>query len=421
MKTKNLDALVKQLVFGPENDKQEFFNQIKKLGQKKGIFLASINDFYLARGRGELPLNFTVPALNLRGMTYDMARSVFKVAVAKNVGALILEIARSEIGYTDQRPREYSGVLIAAAVREKFQGPLFIQGDHFQVKQGDRQGLAKEGEIEKVKKLIKEAIEAGFYNLDLDISTLVDYSQKTVFEQQRNNFKIAAQLTEYVRELEPQGITVSLGGEIGHIGGKNSTEEELRAYMEGYNQTLRKGVVGLSKMAIQTGTHHGGVPLADGTLANVKVDFNCLKNLAQVAREYGMGGTVQHGASTLPDKFFSQFVKAEAVEVHLATGFQNIIMDNSYFPKELLAKMYHWLDKELAGEKKEGQTKEQFHYKLRKKAWGQFKKECWLLPEKIKSVIRRDLEKRFSFLFKELGVNYSQDMIKKFVRFKELV
>ncbi len=416
MKVKKIDNLVWQVVFGTEEEKKKAYLEIWELGQAHGACPTSINDFYMARGRGELPLDFTVPAINLRGIAYDMAKAVFKVAVAKKVGALILEIARSEIGYTNQPPKEYAAVVMAAAVHQGFKGPLFIQGDHFQIKQGDKPGMAKEREVEKVKDLIKDSVEAGFYNIDIDVSTLVDYSQKTLDEQQRTNYLLSAELAEYARSLEPKGVTISLGGEIGHIGGKNSTEEELIAFMKGFNLALKPGLVGLSKISIQTGTHHGGVPLPDGTLADVDVDFSTLKRLAQVAREYGMGGTVQHGASTLPDEFFAQFPKSEAIEVHLATGFQNIIMDHPKFPKKLLKRMYQWLDKDLADERKKGQTDEQFHYQLRKKAWGQFKKECWSLSEEIKKPIRADLEKRFAFMFRELNVENTKEMVEKFVK-----
>lgn len=416
MKIEKIDELVWQVVFGTEEEKKKAYSAIWNLGQENGAFPASINDFYMARGRGELPLDFTVPAINLRGMTYDMTKAIFQVAIAKKVGALTFELARSEMGYTNQPPSECAAVVIAAAVREGFKGPLFILGDHFQIKPGNKPGEPKIGEIEKVKQLIKDSIKSGFYNIDIDLSTLVDYSQKTVNEQQMTNYLLSAELAEYVRTLEPKGITVSLGGEIGHIGGKNSTEEELRAYMEGFNTALRPELIGLSKIAIQTGTHHGGVPLPDGSLADVDVDFAVLKKLSQVAREYGMGGTVQHGASTLPDKYFAQLPKSEAIEVHLATGFQNIIMDHPKFPEKLLKKMYQWIDKELADERKEGQTDEQFHYQLRKKAWGQFKKECWSLPEEIKKPIRAALEKRFAFMFKELNVENTKEIVEKFVK-----
>src|SRR5678809_1274650 len=86
----------------------------------------------LVGGKGECH-GFTVPAINVRGMAYDTARSIFRTAIKLNAGAFIVEIARSEIAYTDQRPSEYVAVVMAAALREGFRGPVFIQGDHFQV------------------------------------------------------------------------------------------------------------------------------------------------------------------------------------------------------------------------------------------------------------------------------------------------
>jgi hypothetical protein len=71
-----------------------------------GIVPASINGLYLARGRGETPTNFTVPAMNLRAMAYDAARAAFRAAARLEASALLFEIARSEIGYTRQRPAE---------------------------------------------------------------------------------------------------------------------------------------------------------------------------------------------------------------------------------------------------------------------------------------------------------------------------
>ncbi len=415
MINKEIEQLIWQATFGEKEEKKKASSTIKKIGEENGIFLASINSLYKARAKKEVPLNFTVPAINIRSLTYDMARVIFKIAIIQKVGALIFEIARSEMGYTNQTPEEYTSAIIAAAISEKFKGPLFIQGDHFQIKSQRRSVQPKEDELENVKNLIKDSIEAGFYNIDIDLSTLVDYSQQTIDKQQKINYTLSAELAEYIRSIEPEGIIISLGGEIGHIGGKNSTKEELIAYMEGFNNSLKTELTGLSKIAIQTGTHHGGVPLPDGTLADDKVDFTALKELSQLAREYNMGGAVQHGASTLPDKYFSQFPESEAIEVHLATGFQNIIMNHPKFPKELIKNMHEWLDDTMQNERSRYQTDAQFHYKLRKKAWGQFKKECWSLPDDIKQSIMNDLEKRFVFIFKELNVNNTKEIVEKFI------
>ena len=130
--TSQTDALVHQAVFGAEADRINARWLLWELGQIVGVRPASIHDLYIARGAGKCH-GFTVPAINVRGMSYDTARSIFRTAIAQDAGAFILEIARSEIAYTDQRPAEYVAVMIAAALREGFRGPLFIQGDHFQV------------------------------------------------------------------------------------------------------------------------------------------------------------------------------------------------------------------------------------------------------------------------------------------------
>ena len=405
-----IDTLADKAVFGDPKQQAASRWLLWELGQALVVHPASINELYMARGQGAVPLNFSVPAINLRAMTYDSARSVFKAAIPRKMGAFIFEIARSEIGYTDQRPAEYLSVIMAAAIKEGYRGPLFIQGDHFQVS-AKKFKADPESEVRAVSDLMEESIKAGFYNIDIDTSTLVDLSYPTVDEQQRNNFEVCAKLTAVMREREPEGITISVGGEIGEIGDKNSDEIELRAYMDGYNRSLPQGMTGLSKISIQTGTSHGGVPLADGTLAQVKIDFNVIKELSKVARDaYGMAGAVQHGASTLPDEAFNQFVQNEAAEVHLATGFQNIVYDHEAFPVELRQRVYDHIKTALAKEWKDGQTEEQFIYKTRKKGCGPFKAEMWGLPEDVRGAIRSSLEDKFGFLFDQLSAGNTLEL-----------
>ena len=417
MAKNQIDQLVYQAVFDKDKTKKkEARYKIWQQAVSSGIILSSINDFYLARGKEEIKKIFTVPAINIRGMAYNTARAAFKAAKDLNVGAMIFEIARSEMVYTDQSPNEYVTVISAAAIKEEWSGPLFIQGDHYQAK-NKAPGQPKQGEIKVIKALIKQSVDAGFYNIDIDMSTLVDLNKSDVVVQQEPNAKYSAILTEWTRSLEPKGMSISIGGEIGHIGGKNSTIEDFTAYIDQYNKLLPSGMVGMSKISVQTGTHHGGVVLPDGSLADVNVDFSILSDISKVGRKkYQIGGAVQHGASTLPDKFFAQFVKSEAIEVHLATGFQNIIMDHAQFPKDLLQTIYDWLKKEKIDEKKSDQTEEQFFYSLRKKAWGQFKKESWNISEERQEQIRQSLIKRFKFMFTQLNVGNTQELISKYVK-----
>ena len=278
-----MDRLAREAVFGDESARDDARWLIWEIGQSVGVIPSSIHDLYLARGRGETG-GYTVPAINVRGMAYDTARSIFRTAVRLDAGAFICEIARSEIAYTDQRPAEYVAVLIAAALREGWRGPLFIQGDHFQVS-AKKFAVDPVTEVDAVKKLAREAIAAGFYNIDIDTSTLVDLSKPNLDEQQRANYEQAADIANFVRNEQPEGINVSLGGEIGEVGTENSTVEELHAYMQGFNRTLessRPGAEGLSKISVQSGTTHGGVVLADGTIADVQIDFGTLERLSEV-------------------------------------------------------------------------------------------------------------------------------------------
>lgn len=378
---------------------------------------ASIQGLYEAMGRGECS-GFTVPAVNVRGLTYDTARALFRSALKSKVGAFIFEIAKSEMGYTDQSPYEYASVVIAAAVKEGYKGPIFIQGDHFQVNPKNYV-QDREKELAGLKDLITKAVNAGFYNIDIDASTIVDLTKGSVVEQQRPNFEVTAQLTGFIRDIEPEMVPVSIGGEIGEVGGKNSTEEELRTFMDNYLSTLARmgnNMKGISKMSIQTGTSHGGIVLPDGSIAKVKVDFDTIERLSNLARKvYGLAGVVQHGASTLPDDAFDLFQKKGAAEVHLATGFQNMIYDSKYLSESLKQEIYKYLHENMAMEKKEGETDEQFIYKTRKKAFGPFKEKFWNLPLSAREGIGKELEQRFDLLFKKLKANDTYNQVAKLV------
>jgi fructose/tagatose bisphosphate aldolase len=408
----NIHRLAEQsaLATNPQKGAAQYI--IRRAALEFGSILSSINDFYLARGRGEIPFTFTVPAMNLRMLTFDSARAVFRVANEMKAGAFIFEIARSEMGYTDQRPAEYTSSILAAAIAEGFIGPVFVQGDHFQAS-AKRYSASPDSEIQALKDLIIEAIGAGFYNIDIDTSTLVDIAKLTIPEQQRLNYELSAMLSAYIRANQPEGIQISIGGEIGEVGGHNSTEEELRAYMDGFRQELSRNsskFIGLSKISIQTGTSHGGVVLPDGSIAKVNLDFGILLKLSRAARSvYGMGGTVQHGASTLPENAFGKFVESEAIEVHLATNFQNIIFD--HLPEGLRTEIYSFLDKNNALERKSDMTDEQFYYKTRKNAIGPYKKETWELPAEKKAEITFALEEQFRKLFVSLGMEGTRRVI----------
>lgn len=415
LRGEQIDILIRDAIFGPAAVRAFSRWLIWELGQALGARPASIHEFYMARATDEWK-DRTVPAMNIRFTTYDTVRAALRAAQRSNTGAMIFEIARSEMSYTFQQPEEYTTAVIAAAIKEGYFHPLFIQGDHFQVKASL---FAKDPEkaIQEVKDLIAEAIPAGFWNIDIDTSTLVDLSKGSLKEQQHHNFVRSAELTKFVRDLEPAGVTVSLGGEIGEVGEQNSTPEELDAYVENYKEELAKlgDYIGLSKISVQTGTSHGGVVLPDGSIADVAVDFETLEKLGARSREHGSGGAVQHGASTLPEEMFTQFPAKQTLEIHLASGFQNLFMEHQAFPADLLDEIYAYLDENNADERKAGETDAQFYYKTRKKAMGAFKPELWALDQEAHDALFMALEEKFEFFYDRLNVKNTRDLIDRIV------
>ena len=409
-----IKALVRDMVFGTDAKTKQA--QIREMAYANGLFFASIQNLYDAMGKKYG--GFTVPAVNVRGFTFDFARAVFRSAMKNKVGPFVFEIARSEMSYTRQTPGEFATAIIAGGLAEGYRGPVFIQCDHCQVNHKNY-SENPEKEMTAIKNLIKESVDAGFYNIDIDASTMVDMSKTDLVEQQEANGRLTAEFTKCIRGIEPQGITISVGGEIGEIGHTNSTVEDLRAYMQQYRKNLPAGMKGISKISVQTGTTHGGIVLPDGSIAKVLLDFDTLEKLSKLARqEYGMGGAVQHGASTLPDEMFDLFPKKGTMEVHLATGFQNIFFDSVNFPKDLLEKINKGIEDKYPGDRKQGESNVQFYYRNRKRSFGDFKKEIWDIPQPTMDKICAEIEERFSFFFKKLNVAGTYKLVAKLIKAK---
>jgi fructose/tagatose bisphosphate aldolase len=411
-----IDQLVHTAVFAQGDVRDSARWLIWELGWEVGVKSASIDSLYQARGR-DAYAGSTVAAINVRAMAYDFARAIVASAKRRNVGSFIFELARSEMGYTDQSCDEFATVMMAAAIKEGHTGPIFIQGDHYQA-DAKKYATDPQSVVDGLKKLIREAVAAGYGNIDIDTSTLVDLSRPSLTEQQRDNYERCAELAALIRQIEPSGVTVSIGGEIGEVGKKNSTVEELEAYVSGFNAAFSSRVGskrGLSKVSVNTGSSHGGVVLPDGTLLKVAIDFDTLREMSTAARGHGMGGAVQHGASTLPAEYFSKFPEVGTVEVHLATEFQNIILDHGAFPAELKAEAYAYCREKLSDEWAKGDTEEQFIYKTRKKIWGPFKQQVWTLPADTRTAIRAQLEEKLEFLYDQLGVIDTSSLVGKYV------
>jgi len=416
-----IDRLIRTAVFGAEPARGASRWLIRTAAPRLGAFPASIHDLYLAGGRGQYK-NATAPAINVRGLTYDTMRTIFRAARQTENKIVLFELARSEMGYTEQRPAEYASNALAAAIKEGHRGPVFIQGDHYQISAKNYANDA-DAELLGLRDLVTEAIAAGYFNIDIDASTIVDLDLPTIAAQQTLNARHTAELTRHIRELQPTGITISIGGEIGEVGARNSTLDDLHGFMGEYRRELASQVEaagtdlpGISKISVQTGTSHGGVVLADGSIEEVAVDFATLGELSRAAREeYGLGGAVQHGASTLPAEAFGRFAEANAIEVHLATAFQNQLFDADAFPADLKDEIYAHLAANHADERKTNQTDAQFFYTARKRAFGPFKRRMWDLPTETRDALMANLLPTFELIMTRLGVAGSGTLVNRTV------
>ncbi len=386
---------------------------IREAALEAGIVPASIQDLYIARANDKWS-NMTVPAMNLRGWTYHTCRSVFRTAAALNSSLFIFEQAIAEQVFAAQPPAEYTAGVLAAALREGFVGPVFIQADHAQVNAANFKKDSA-AEISRLEKIMREQVAASYYNIDIDASTLVDLSLATVVEQQRQNAEVTAHFTQFVRSLEPKGVTISLGAEIGEVGHHNTTPEELRAFMETYPKGIARGgkaLAPVSKISVNSGTYHGGKMMPDGKLAPVNPDYGTLATLSDICRqEFQMGGVVQHGASTLPRDQLAKFPASGAIEIHLALGFNNLIFDHPKLPEEIRQEIREFTFANHANERAAGENDTQFFYNTRKKAWKAVKQRFWDMPEENERAIMESLQQMFTDMFNDMNVANTRDLV----------
>ena len=195
--------------------------------------------------------------------------------------------------------------------------------------------------------LTAEAIAAGFYNIDVDTSTLVDLSQPTATRRSSaSTASVCAEITAFIRAREPEGVTVSVGGEIGEVGGKNSTPEELHAFMDGLPAALGQRAPGARRhqQDLDPDRHQPRRRAAARRLDRPGQDRlrrrceRCSRDRARAVR-HGRRGAARrlHAAG----RAVRPLPRArDGCEIHLATEFQNMLFDHPAFPAALKREIY---------------------------------------------------------------------------------
>ncbi len=399
-----LENSARALAFAPEAEKGKLRRELEQTAKSCGLFVGSIAPVYRGMASGAYS-GFTVPAVNIRGLVFDLARAAFQAAERVAAGPFIFEIAPSELSAGGQTFDEYAGEIIAAALAQGWQGPVFLQGDHFHLESGDPIAIAG------MEQLCAHAIRSGFYQIDIDASDLVGEEGASVEERLQPNAGTTAKVVSLVRRLEPLGPQLVLGGEVGRIGGELTTESDFREFLRILAARLQPGVAGLGKVSVNTGTQHGGLLDESGNVGRMPVDFELVGRLSGIARrEFGLPGIVQHGASTMSLEQMSRLPGFGVNEVHLATAIQTTVFDHPAFPKPLRERMERELA-ESAHDQSGPETKRteparssnifREHGWL---AWGRYKSELWGLPAEVRSELREAMTAWFCGVFIALGL-----------------
>jgi fructose/tagatose bisphosphate aldolase len=413
MNVESFDQLTRALALAKPDKKNALAFEIIALTRKMGVYPAAIGAVYHALGSCELP-PMTIPAFNIRGLTYALSRVVWKKALESEAGPIIFELAPSESWAGEQSYAEYAAMILAAACREGYRGPVFLQGDHFAIESREV--------VPAVIERAKEVIACGFYQIDIDGSHLLIPNPENINAFHEPNAEVTAQIIATLRQHQPAGISLVLGGEVGEIGGRDTSVEDLITYKKLLDKNLPIGIPGLDKISAQTGTAHGGIVLQDGSTGRMHVDFDLIAKLSKQAREYNWSGVVQHGASTLTIEDLEKLPQAGVIEVHLATQIQNIVFDHPAFPttfREQMQKRLVVSTKGAEGEQidqSEEMTLAQQFYKARWTAWGTFKQELWALPNSVMQPIELSFGEWVEDIIKALRIDKKEGILKQYFK-----
>lgn len=391
-----LARMAHALAAGPAGESDAAAAELLAACSTLGVRPAPVGPIYRALADDRLEA-LTVPAFNVRGLTFDVATAVYRRAVELDAGGLMFELAPSEAAMGDQSFAQYAALVCAAAATAGYRGPVLLQGDHFEVR-------APAG-VEETELLARSALAGGFMQLDIDAAGLAVDGPDAITRQTPNAVATAA-LIARLTPVAPAGTI--FGGEVGEIGGANTTPEELEEFIDLVRRHAGAAAAAFGKVSVQTGTRHGGMADASGKPTRMPLDLGLARELANVARAKGFGGIVQHGASTLQPDQFKALPGAGVVEVHLATRLQDIIFDSASFPVPLLEEMRAVaLTSDAGPAERGGASGGSDGHLFRQKRWslwGPFKRRLLDLPLVVRERLADEVADWAATLMVDLGL-----------------
>ena len=193
---------------------------------------------------------------------------------------------------------------------------------------------------EEIRRACRHAIAAGYRNIDIDSSTLVDLSQPDVDERA-------------ARELRPRrrADRADPGARARRASRSASAARSARSARRtrptpscgptstGYRRELDRAAPGADRASARSASRPAPATAACRcpTAASPR-SSSTSRSFASSARSPASTAWPAPSSTarrTLPDELFHHFPAVETAEIHLATGFQNALFEHPAFPAEL--------------------------------------------------------------------------------------
>ncbi len=406
-----IDDLIENALFHPSEQLRYLCHWlIRRIAAAEVIYPASAGSMH-DRFRRELMGRAAVPVFGMRVLTYDSARACFQAARERSAVAFMFELSDGAMGYPAPNPTAFASSVLAAAVKEHYQGPVFLSAGWIRADE-EAWRRDRDGEISRLRTEAQSAAEAGFFNFHFSAASLIATEKPTHAEQQRRNYRTCGELSNFVREIDPPGITSSVSGELGQLPDGTEAVPMMRAFLNGYlGEFTRRGSTLPSHVALSANVVEGVEP---GPPLDVVTD------LAEIGqREYDVGLAVRDLPRDYPENHYEALIRAGATTLQLAPHVDDWVFDDEAFPTALKEDIYRWADGQAPGLRRPGEGDQPFLYRARRAALDAFATRLWEMPEVTRKALREAQTLRFHDLFDRFGVRNSAGMVRDAAELKD--
>lgn len=338
---------------------------IKAIGQSLNIFSSSthgLQNILNPPARKKMK----TPVLQTPHLSYDIARAVFQAIQKHHMGPVIFELGESSMESENQSPGEFSATIFAAAIREEYQGPIFIQAHHIQVNTESFQ-RAPDKEIQKLKNLIIESIATGIYNLWINGFSISHSPQTRQVKTQNPSSQLLAVATDIIRLHEPKNLDISIGGGVKVSGDSKTFEKDIISFLDEYRENLQKigeNINGISKISFQP-------------FEEIPTEIHLM-----LMNHYGLNGRVPLNSSNFSKEVLEDFSGIGGMEFPLNMPFHSLFIDHADLPENIRKTLIGSLSNPSISTN------------------NAIKKTLWTLPDTLRENIRNQFVEKIIFFFK---------------------